>query len=73
MPNIIVDITHEGSNSEVVVLSVRGYIDSTTTPELSVIIDHQIARGNYMFIVNLKGRPYYLVRYAGMLHCSIKI
>ena len=58
MPGIKVDITHEGDNSEVVIISVHGYIDSTTTPELSMIIDHQIADGNYMFIVNLKGVDY---------------
>ena len=58
MAGIIVDVTHAGEKSEVVVLTVRGYIDSTTTPELSMIIDHQIARGNYMLIVNLERVDY---------------
>jgi len=58
MPGITVDIAHMGNNNEVVVISVHGYIDSTTTPELSMIIDHQIANGNFMLIVNLKGVDY---------------
>lgn len=58
MPGITVDISHEGDAHEVVILSVHGYIDSTTTPQLSMMIDHQIASGKYMLIVNLKDVDY---------------
>ena len=58
MPGITTDITHEGDKNEVVIISVHGYIDSTTTPELSMIIDRQIVDGKYMLIVNLKGVDY---------------
>jgi anti-anti-sigma factor len=54
MPSTRLEINYKGDNNEVVIISVYGYIDSTTSPELSKVIDQQITQEKYHLIVNLK-------------------
>jgi anti-anti-sigma factor len=54
MPDSRFEINYEGDDNEVVIIAVHGYIDSTTSPELSKIIDQQIAAEKHKLIVNLQ-------------------
>ena len=58
MPILRLEINYEGDDNEVVIIAVHGYIDSTTSPELSKIIDQQIAEEKYQLIVNLQDVDY---------------
>ncbi|MFW6137555.1 MAG: STAS domain-containing protein [Spirochaetota bacterium] len=58
MPEAHYEVTHAGSRDEVVIISVHGYIDSTTSPGLSRIIDQQIAQEKYRLIINLQDVDY---------------
>ena len=58
MPILRFEINYEGDDNEVVIIAVQGYIDSTTSPELSNIIDQQIAQEKYQLIVNLQDVDY---------------
>ena len=51
-------VNYEGDDNEVVIIDVHGYIDSTTSPELSRIIGQHIAQEKYKLIVNLKEVDY---------------
>ena len=58
MPSSRFEINYEGDDNEVVIIAVHVYIDSTTSPELSKIIDQQIAEEKYKLIVNLQDVDY---------------
>ena len=58
MPSSRFEIKYEGDDNEVVIIAVHSYIDSTTSPELSKIIDQQIAAEKYKHIVNLQDVDY---------------
>ncbi len=58
MPILRFEINSKGDDNEVVIIAVHIYIDSTTSPELSKIIDQQIAEEKNKLIVNLKDVDY---------------
>lgn len=58
MPDIQVEVTYAGENSEVVVISARGFIDTTTAPELEKKLEEQLALNKYKLIVNLENIDY---------------
>jgi len=58
MLEIYIKISYAGVDDDVVIMSVRGYIDTTTSPELSKRLEEQIASGKYKIIINLEGIDY---------------
>lgn len=58
MIGIEIDVSYAGTNDEVVIMSARGYIDSTTSPEFSKRLGEQLALKKYKFIINLEGIDY---------------
>ncbi|MFW6137552.1 MAG: STAS domain-containing protein [Spirochaetota bacterium] len=58
MQGIEIEVSHAGQNNGLVVISPRGYIDTTTSPQMEKIIHQQTAAGNYRIIVNLEGVNY---------------
>ena len=58
MLEIYIKISYAGVDDDVVIISVRGYIDTTTSPELSKRLEEQIVSGKYKIIINLEGIDY---------------
>ncbi len=58
MEGILVNVSCVGEASEVIIIDVEGYIDTTTAPEVDRIIKEQIAVRKYCLIVNLEGVDY---------------
>jgi len=55
MVGLDLKISYAGGKQEVVVISARGYIDATTSPEFSKLLEEQLALGKYKYVVNLQG------------------
>ncbi len=58
MEGILVNVSYVGEASEVIIIDVEGYIDTTTAPEVARVISEQIAVRKYCLIVNLEGVDY---------------
>ncbi len=58
MNGIEIDVAYAGSNNEVVVITTRGYIDTTTAPIFSKRLNELLALGNNNFVINLEGVDY---------------
>lgn len=53
MLGIELDISYAGDNEEVLIITAKGYVDTTTAPEIEKIIDQHLALRRYKIIVNL--------------------
>lgn len=58
MPDIQVDVSYEGPNQEVAIIAARGFIDTTTAPELEKKLEEQLALSKYKIVVNLENIDY---------------
>jgi anti-sigma B factor antagonist len=58
MPSINLQVSYCGENQEVAVIEMEGFIDSTTTPEITSVIDRQLDLGINRMIINLKNVDY---------------
>lgn len=58
MPDIQVDVKYSGSNNEIAIISARGFIDTTTAPDLEKKLEEQLALNKYKIIVNLESIDY---------------
>jgi anti-sigma B factor antagonist len=58
MPDIQVDVMYEGPADEVAVIAARGFIDTTTAPELEKKLEEQLALNKYRIVVNLENIDY---------------
>lgn len=52
------DVSYAGENKKVLIISARGYIDMTTAPDITKLINESIALRKYKIIVNLEGVDY---------------
>ena len=52
------DVSYAGDNEEVVIISVQGYIDATTSPELKQLLNKHVVSEKYKIIVNLEKIEY---------------
>jgi len=58
MPDIQVDVSYKGENDEIAVISAKGFIDTTTAPELEKKLEEQLALNKYKIVVDLKNIDY---------------
>jgi len=58
MQNIQINISYAGSSDDIAIISPRGYIDTTTAPELEKKLEEQLALNKYKIIVDLKNIDY---------------
>jgi anti-sigma B factor antagonist len=58
MPDIQVGVSYDGPNQEVAVISARGFIDTTTAPELEKKLEEQLALSKYKIVVDLQNIDY---------------
>jgi anti-sigma B factor antagonist len=58
MPSINLQVSYLGENQEVAVIDMEGFIDSTTTPEITSVIDRQLDLGVNQMIIHLKNVDY---------------
>ncbi len=58
MPDIQVDVTYAGEKDEIAIISARGFIDTTTAPELEKKLEEQLALNKYKIIVDLENIDY---------------
>jgi anti-anti-sigma factor len=58
MHGIDVKVSYVGDEQEVAIIDINGYIDTTTAPEVSKVIEQQIALNKNKIIVNLEQVPY---------------
>ena len=58
MQGISISVSYAGNDREVVVVTVNGYVDTTTAPELREAITEQVARRKYRIVVDLHGVDY---------------
>ncbi len=58
MPDIQVDVSYAGDNNEIAIISARGFIDTTTAPELEKKLEEQLALNKYKIIVDLENIDY---------------
>ena len=58
MQGISISVSYAGNDREVVVVTVNGYVDTTTAPELRKAITEQVARRKYRIVVDLHGVDY---------------
>jgi len=58
MPDILVDVSYDGAGDEIAVIAARGFIDTTTAPELEKKLEEQLALNKYRIVVNLKNIDY---------------
>ena len=58
MADIQVDVTYTGKDEEIAVISARGFIDTTTAPDLEKRLEEQLALNKYRIIVNLENIDY---------------
>jgi anti-sigma B factor antagonist len=58
MQGIAISVSYAGNDREVVVVTVNGYVDTTTAPELREAITEQVARRKYRIVVDLHGVDY---------------
>ena len=58
MPDIQVEVSYTGNNDEIAVISARGFIDTTTAPDLEKRLEEQLALNKYKIVVNLENIDY---------------
>lgn len=58
MADIQVDVAYTGKDEEIAVISARGFIDTTTAPDLEKRLEEQLALNKYRIIVNLENIDY---------------
>jgi anti-sigma B factor antagonist len=58
MPDIQVDVRYAGGDNEIAVISAKGFIDTTTAPDLEKKLEEQLALNKYKIIVDLKNIDY---------------
>jgi len=58
MPDIQVDVSYDGAGDEIAVIAARGFIDTTTAPELEKKLEEQLALNKYRIVVDLKNIDY---------------
>ncbi len=58
MLGIDLKVSYAGENEEVVIVTVSGYIDTTTAPELDKLLEEQFALDRYKIIVDLENVDY---------------
>jgi anti-sigma B factor antagonist len=58
MPDIQVDVKYSGANNEIAIIAARGFIDTTTAPDLEKKLEEQLALNKYKIIVNLENIDY---------------
>ena len=58
MPDIQVDVSYAGENDEIAIISARGFIDTTTAPELEKKLEEQLALNKYKIVVDLENIDY---------------
>ncbi|MFW6139577.1 MAG: STAS domain-containing protein [Spirochaetota bacterium] len=58
MADIQVDVSYSGNNNEVAIISAKGFIDTTTAPELEKKLEEQLALNKYNIIVDLGNIDY---------------
>jgi anti-sigma B factor antagonist len=58
MPDIQVDVSYDGTGDEIAVIAARGFIDTTTAPELEKKLEEQLALNKYKIVVDLKNIDY---------------
>ena len=58
MPDIQVDVSYAGDNDEIAIISAKGFIDTTTAPELEKRLEEQLALNKYKIIVDLENIDY---------------
>ena len=58
MADIQVDVSYKGKDDEIAIISARGFIDTTTAPDLEKRLEEQLALNKYRIIVNLENIDY---------------
>jgi len=58
MPDIQVDVRYDGDSDEIAIIEAKGFIDTTTAPELEKKLEEQLALNKYKIIVNLQNIDY---------------
>jgi anti-sigma B factor antagonist len=58
MPDIQVDVKYAGSENDIAIISAKGFIDTTTAPDLEKKLEEQLALNKYKIIVDLKNIDY---------------
>ena len=58
MADIQVDVSYTGKDDEIAIISARGFIDTTTAPDLEKRLEEQLALNKYRIIVNLENIDY---------------
>jgi anti-anti-sigma factor len=58
MADIQVDVEYTGKDDEIAIISARGFIDTTTAPDLEKRLEEQLALNKYKIIVNLESIDY---------------
>ncbi len=58
MHGIDVKVSYVGDEKEVAIIDINGYIDTTTAPEVSRVLEEQLAMKKFKIIVNLEQVPY---------------
>ena len=58
MPDIQVNVSYAGDDDEIAIISARGFIDTTTAPELEKRLEEQLALNKYKIVVDLENIDY---------------
>ena len=58
MPDIQVDVRYNGDSDEIAIIEAKGFIDTTTAPELEKKLEEQLALNKYRIVVNLENIDY---------------
>jgi anti-sigma B factor antagonist len=58
MPDIQVDVKYAGNDNDIAIISAKGFIDTTTAPDLEKKLEEQLALNKYKIIVDLKNIDY---------------
>jgi anti-anti-sigma factor len=58
MPDIQVDVRYDGESDEIAIIEAKGFIDTTTAPELEKKLEEQLALNKYRIVVNLEKIDY---------------
>jgi anti-sigma B factor antagonist len=58
MPDIQVDVRYDGDSDEIAIIEAKGFIDTTTAPELEKKLEEQLALNKYRIVVNLENIDY---------------
>jgi anti-sigma B factor antagonist len=58
MQGISINVSYAGDRREVTIVSVSGYIDTTTAPEVQLVISEQVALNRFKIVIDLGGVDY---------------